>query len=149
VLQLLSEIDTRELVERLIQLMERFRAEEDPLSRSLLEWGRDVSRITLAYGENEEKFLEELALKVHELGSIAISKIDYATLKEPVVANGRVWESWVLEHMRVCFAGVSPYDDFNRGQKVLREEESPLPKESDPFADDSAALARWKEGDAL
>ncbi len=124
ILHLLSDPDIRSLVKRVIKLIQLHEEAKDSLSKDLIKWGKEVCALTLYHAKNEG-FVELLAAKVHELRTIAVGKIDYAPLIEPVVANDRVWERWVLEDVRTVFDGISPYD----GAKLEEGEEHVFCKE--------------------
>ena len=71
ILHLLSDSDTRSLVKRIIKLIRKYEGAEDPLSKDLVKWGREVCTIAL-YHAKEEEFVDRLAAKVNEIRSVAI-----------------------------------------------------------------------------
>lgn len=86
----------------LFAILQRHQGSTDPLSLKLFEWGtRAITVLNGAPG----------SLDFSEVFKIISSDLDHAPIDRPVMANGRLWDRFVLEEVRRLFAGKNPYND--------------------------------------
>ena len=111
VLHLVAERGISDFLDRLVDILGRHRAWNDSLSLRMSRFGAEVCQLALTGSIESEVFLERLALKVGEFRTIAVNTIDRAPLVNPVMANERIWEKWMLEDIRDVYEGLSPYKD--------------------------------------
>ncbi len=109
VLHLVAERGISDFLDRLVDILGRHRGWNDSLSLKVSRFGGEVCQLALTGSIDSEAFCESLALKVRELRTVAVNTIDRAPLVHPVMANGRIWESWMLEDIREVYEGLSPY----------------------------------------
>lgn len=100
----------QDLTNRLLDILERHLDLTDPLSLKLSLLGGEVSEIILE-DKLSRDVLHKLAEKVHLLRSIIINPLDQSPIEHPRVAGGKIWEAWMLHHVREIFEDVSPYED--------------------------------------
>jgi hypothetical protein len=100
----------QDLTTRLLDILNRHLDLTDPLSLELSLLGGDISEIILE-DKLSSDVLSRLAEKVHLLRSIIINPLDRSPIEHPCIAGGKLWEKWMLHHVREIFEDVSPYED--------------------------------------
>jgi hypothetical protein len=96
------------LIDNFLDLLEAHQEELDPLSVHLTKWGEELAQLLVS-----EKSLnpEQIASKLYEIRKIVINPLDGSPLDHPRLAGGRLWEEWMLEHVKELFENFSCYSD--------------------------------------
>ncbi len=109
-LHLRGALTRTERLDYFLDLLESPLVVTDSLSLKCAKWYGEVYQLIIESRETED-FLGLLAARVHEFRRFAINPIDHAPLERPIMANGKVWESWMFNHIQYLFDGFSPFDE--------------------------------------